>query len=165
MLAPVAGSILLGIACTISHMGWDGGQATLPALLAVGKSASLFSIYCADWKDSVRKSLAISGLLMLGLAVGGCASLMVASVEGSVDLAAYEYASPGTNGSDTARTAEAVAERYRIVTWRLRKENSSPSRYELQRSVLSGIGSAQRLASGKKTPFRQQNSMVMKCEI
>jgi hypothetical protein len=41
------------------------------------------------------KWLGIGALVLLGLGVEGCAALIVGSVVGSFDLAAYEYANAG----------------------------------------------------------------------
>jgi len=50
----------------------------------------------------MRKWFAVVGLLLLGLGVEGCAALIVGSVVGSLDLAAYEY----ENAAAPTTTAE-----------------------------------------------------------
>jgi hypothetical protein len=43
----------------------------------------------------MRKWVAVGGLVMLAFGIAGCAALIVGSVVGSLDLAAYEYANAG----------------------------------------------------------------------
>jgi hypothetical protein len=43
----------------------------------------------------MRKWVAVGGLVMLAFGIAGCAALIVGSVVGYLDLAAYEYANSG----------------------------------------------------------------------
>lgn len=54
-------------------------------------------------KPIIGKWLAIASLLMLALGVAGCAPLIVGSIAGSLDLAAYEYAQAQPQKRETSQ--------------------------------------------------------------